>query len=183
MGFYVKQICAEDLRKTRILAWSENNSAVESVQFSSVSQSCLTLWNPLNCSTLGLPVHHSAPGVYTNSCLLSQWCHPTISSSVVSFSSHFQSFPASGSFQMSQFFILNGQSIGVSASTSVLPMNIRDWFPLRQTSCSPRNSQESSPIPEFKGIDSSVLSFLYSPTLTSIHGYWKNHSFACNLDF
>ena len=69
-------------------------------------------------------------GVYPNSCPLSQWCHLTISSSVFPFSSHIQSFPASGSFQMSQFFASGGQSVGVSASTSVLPMNIQDWFPL-----------------------------------------------------
>ena len=70
-------------------------------------------------------------GVYSDSYPLSRWCHPTIS--VVSFSSHLQSFPASGSFQMSQFFISGGQSIGVSASASVLPMNIHDWSPLGWT--------------------------------------------------
>ena len=70
------------------------------------------------------------PGVYSNSCPLSQWCHPTISSSVVPFSSCLQSFPASESFQMSQLFTSGGQSIGVSASASVLLMNIQDWFPL-----------------------------------------------------
>ena len=73
------------------------------------------------------------PGVYSNSCPLSRWCHPTISSSVVPFSSCLQSFPASGSFQMSQLFASGGQSIGVSASTSVFPMNIQDWFPLGWT--------------------------------------------------
>ena len=67
--------------------------------------------------------------VYPNSCPLSQWCHPTISSSVIPFSSHLQSFPASGSFPMSPFFASGGQSIGVSASASLLPMNIQDWFP------------------------------------------------------
>ena len=72
--------------------------------------------------------------VYPNLCPLSQWCHPTISSSVVPFFSCLQSFPASGSFQMSQFFTSGGQSIGVSASTSVLPMNTQDWFPLGLTS-------------------------------------------------
>ena len=72
------------------------------------------------------------PGVYSNSCPLSWWCHPTISSSVVPSSSHLQSFPASGSSQMSQFFTSDGQSIGVSASASLLPMNIQDWFPLGQ---------------------------------------------------
>ena len=73
------------------------------------------------------------PGVYSNSCPLSRWCHPTISSSVVPFSSHLQSFPASESFQISHFFSSGGQSIGASASASVLPMNIQDWFPLGWT--------------------------------------------------
>ena len=73
------------------------------------------------------------PGVYSNSCPLSLWCHPAISSSVVPFSSHLQSSPASGSFPMSQFFSSGGQSFGVSASASVLPMNIQDWFPLGWT--------------------------------------------------
>ena len=73
------------------------------------------------------------PGTYSNSCPLSRWYHPTISSSVISFISHLQSFPASGSFQMSQFFASGGQSIGVPASASVLPMDIQDWFPLGLT--------------------------------------------------
>ena len=111
------------------------------------------------------------PRVHPNPCPLSRWCHPTISSSVVPFSSCPQSFPASESFQMSQLFAPGGQSIGVSASTSVLPMNTQDWSP-----CSPRDFQESSPTPQFKSINSSALSFLYSPTLTSIHDHWKNHS-------
>ena len=72
-------------------------------------------------------------GVYSNSCPSSWWCHPTMSSSVVPFSSHLQSFPASGSFQMSQFFASDGQRIGASASASVLPVNIQDWFPLGLT--------------------------------------------------
>ena len=70
------------------------------------------------------------PGAGSNSCPSSRWCHPTISSSVVPFSSHLQSFPTSGSFPRSQFFTSGGQSIGASASASVLPMNIEDWFPL-----------------------------------------------------
>ena len=90
-------------------------------------------------------------------------------------------FPASGSFPMSQFFTSSGQSIGVSASASVLPiMNIQDWFPFGLTgliSLRPRDSQESSPTPQFKSINSLALSFLYSPTLTSIHDYQKSHSF------
>ena len=79
------------------------------------------------------PCPSPTPGVHTNPCPLSWWCHPTISSSVVPFSSCPQSFPASGSFQMSQFFAWGGQSIGVSASVSVLPMNTQDWSPLGWT--------------------------------------------------
>ena len=122
------------------------------------------------------PCPSPTPRVYSNSCPLSWWCHPTISSSVVPFSSCLQYFLASGSFPMSQFFTSGGQSIAVSASPSVLPMNIQDWFPLGWTGCCPRDSQESSPIPQFKSIDSSVLSFLYNPTLTSTKDYWKKHS-------
>ena len=119
------------------------------------------------------------PRAYPNSCPPSWWCHPTISSSVVLFSSCPQSFPASGFFQMNQLFASGGQNVGVSASTSVLPMNTQDWFPLGWTgwiSLQFRDSQESSPTPQFKSINSSVLSFLHSPTFTSIHDYWKNHS-------
>ena len=105
-----------------------------SAQLSSVSQSCLTLCNP----THGLqharpPCPSPPPGIYPNSCLLSRWCHPTISSSVTPFSSGLQSFPVSGAFPMSQFFTSGGQSIGVSASASVLPMNTQDWSPLGWT--------------------------------------------------
>ena len=88
-----------------------------------------SLW-PHGLQHARLPCPSPASGAYSNSCPLRQWCHPTISSSVVLFSSCLQSFPASGSFQMSQLFASGGQSIGVSASTSVLSMNIRDWFPL-----------------------------------------------------
>ena len=80
-----------------------------------------------------LPCPSLTPGVYSNSCPLSQWCHPTISSSVIPFSSHLQPFPASGSFQRNQFFTSGGQSIGVLASASVLPMNIQKGFPLGLT--------------------------------------------------
>ena len=95
--------------------------ALSFVPFSSVTQLCLTLCDLMDCSTPGLPE------VYSNSCPLSPWCHRTISSSVVPFSSCLQSFPASRSFQMSQFFESGGQSIGVSASTSVLLTNTQDW--------------------------------------------------------
>ena len=79
------------------------------------------------------PCPSLTPGVYSDSCPLSRWCHPTTSSSVIAFSSRLQSFPASGSFPMSQFFASGGQSIGVSDSSSVFPMNIWDWFPLGWT--------------------------------------------------
>ena len=117
------------------------------------------------------PCPSSTPRVYPNLYPLSWWCHPAISSSVVPFSSCLQSFPASGSFLRSQFFTSGGQSIGVSASASVLPMNIQNWFPSGLTgwiSLQSKDSQESSPTPQFKRINSLVLSFLYSPTLTSI---------------
>ena len=92
-----------------------------SCQFSSVARSCLTLCDPMNRSTPGLPVLSPIPGVYPNPCPLSWWCHPTISSSVAPFSSCLQSFPASGSFQMSQFFASGGQSIGVCFSFNISP--------------------------------------------------------------
>ena len=126
-----------------------------------------------------LPCPSPTPGACSNSCPSNQWRHPTISSSVVPFSS-LQSFPASGSFPVSQFFASGGQSIVVSASASVLPMKTRDWFPLWWTdwiSCSPRDSQECSPTPQFKNISSLVLNFIYGQTLTSVHNSLKNYSF------
>ena len=90
----------------------------------SLSQTCLALCNPIDCSTPGLPVLHYLPEFVSNSCPSSWWCYPTISSSVVPFSSCLQSFPASGSFPKSQFFPWGDQSIGASASAAVLPMNI-----------------------------------------------------------
>ena len=126
------------------------------------------------------PCPSPTPRVHPKQCPLSRWCHPTISSYIVPFSSCLQSFPASGSFQMSQLFTSGGQNIGVWASTSVLPMNTQDrsplgwpgWISLQSRGL---KSQESSPTPQFKSINSPVLSFLYSPSLTSIHDYWKNH--------
>ena len=126
-----------------------------------------------------LPCPSPSPRACSNSCPLSQWCHPAVSSSVIPFSSCLHCFPASGSFLMSQLFTWGGQSIEALASTSVLPMNTQDWSPLGWTgwiSLRYREFQESFQIAQFKSISSSVLSFLYSPTLTSIHDYWKNHS-------
>ena len=114
-------------RKKMETIWTLNN------QFSSVTQSCPTLWDTNGLQHARPPCPSPTPRVYSNSCSLSRWCHPVISFSVVPFSSRLQSFPASGSFPMSQFFPSGGQSIGVSASASVLPMNIQDWFPLGLT--------------------------------------------------
>ena len=116
----------------QLLAEWHEAGYLTSFQFSSVAQLFPTLWDPR--------LQHARPlcpsptrRVYSNSCPSSQWCHPTISSSVVPFSSRLQFFPVSGSFQMSQLFALGGQSTGVSASASVLPMNIQDWAPLGWT--------------------------------------------------
>ena len=98
---------------------------------SSVTQSCATLCDPMDCST---PAPSPTPRACSNSCPSSWWCHPTISFSVVPFSSCLQFFPAPASFQISQLFASGGQSIGISASTSVLPMNTQDWSPLGWTS-------------------------------------------------
>ena len=108
---------------------NEDNGSVQfscSVMSNSLQPHGLQHARPLCPST--------SPGVYSNSCPFSRWCHSTILSSIVPFSSHLQSFPASGAFPMSQFFVLGSQSIGVSASAPVFPMNIQYWFPLGWTS-------------------------------------------------
>ena len=125
------------------------------------------------------PCPSPTPRVYSNSCPRSPWCHPTISSSIIPFSSCLQSFPASGSFPMSHFFAACGQSIGASDSASVLPMIIQDWFPLGWTGWISLQSKGPSRVFSNTTVQkhSSALSFLYGPALTSIHNYWKNHSF------
>ena len=154
----------------------------QSVQFSSVQFSRSVVSNSLQPHGLQHarpPCPLPTPGACSNSCPLNLWCYQTISSSVILFSTCLQSFPASWSLSTSQLFPWGDQSIGASASASVLPKHIQNWFPLGWTGgspCSSRDSQESSPTPQFKSINSSVLSFLYSPTLTSMHDYWKNHS-------
>ena len=133
---------------------------------------------PLGLQHARPPCPSATPRAYSNSSPLSRWYHPTISSSVIPFSSHLKFFLAWESFQMSQFFRSGGQSIEVSASASVLPVNIQDWFPLGWDNltflvmeslvgspCSPGDSQKSSLTPQFKSINSSVLSFPYSPAL------------------
>ena len=154
-----------------------SSPSVSSVQFScsAVSNSL----QPHESQHARPPCPSPTPGVHPNSCASSRWCYPAISSSVVPFSSCPQSLPASGSFPMSQLFSWGGQSIGVSALASVLPMNTQDWSPLGWTGWTSLQSQGLSRVfskPLFKSINSSVLSFLHSPTLTSIHDHWKNHS-------
>ena len=151
---------------------------LSSVQFSrSVVSDSLRPHEPQHARP---PCPSPTPRVDSNSCPLSQRWHSAISSSVIPISSHLQSFPASGSFPMSQFFTSGGQSIRVSASASVLPVNIQDWFPLGWTgwiSLQSKGLSRAFPTLQFKSINSLALSFLHSPTLTSIHDYWKNHSF------
>ena len=159
---------------TRKIRW-HNLSFCEQYQFSLVTQSCPTPCDPMYCSMPGLPVHHQLLK-FTQA--LVHWVGDAIQPS------HPLSPPSPLAFNLSQVFsnksalCIRCQTIGVSASASDLPVNIHDWFPYGLTgliSCSPRDSQESSPTPQFKSINSSVLSFLYSPTLTSIHDHWKNH--------
>ena len=147
---------------------------LHSVQYSSVAQLCSTLWDPTNChiqASLSITNSQSSPKLMSIELVMSS-SHLILSS---------PSPPApnrsehQGLFQWVSSSQLGGQSIGVSASTSVLPMNTQNWSPLGWT-CNPRDSQESSPTPQFKNINSSALSFLYGPTLTSIFDYWKNHS-------
>ena len=148
--------------------------------FSSVQFSRLVMSDSLQTHGLQLnrpPCPSPTPGVYSNLCTLSQWCHPTISSSVIPVSSCLQSFTASGSFQMSQFFASGGQSTRVSASASVLPVNIQDRFLLGWTGWISLQSKGLSRVFSNTTVQkASILWRSYCPTLTSIHDYWKNHS-------
>ena len=150
--------------------------------FSSVQFSRSVMYNsfwPHESQHTRPPSPLPTPGVHSNLCPLSWWSHPTISSSVGPFSSCLQSPPASGSFQMSQLFTSGGQSIGVSALASVLPVNTQDWSPLGWTGWISLQSKGLSKV--FSNTTVQKHQFfsaqLYSPTLTSIHDYWKNHSF------
>ena len=134
----------------------------------------------------GPPCPSPTPGVYPDSCPLSRWCHPTISSSVIPFSSCHQSFPAWWSFQMSQFFTSGGQSIGVSASASVLPMNVQDQLPLGWTGLISLQSKGLSRVfsnttvqkHQFFGaqLSSQSKSHMYLFIVMYLHDYWKNQS-------
>ena len=149
----------------------------------SVQFSCSVVSNSLlshGLQHVRLPCPSPTTELCSNSCPSSQWCHPTIWSSVVPFSSCLQSFPASGSFQMSQFFASGGQSIGVSASASGLPMNIQDWFPLGWTGWISFQSKGLSRVfpnttvqkHQFFSSQLSLQSNSHNHTY-----YWKNHSF------
>ena len=148
-------------------------------QFSSVTLSCPILCDPMDCSPRGFPVHHQLPELaQTHAHRVGdaiQPSHPLSSP----FFCH-QSFQASGSFPLSQLFSSGGQSIGASASASILPMNIQDWFPLGSTGLISLQSKGLSRVfsnTTVQLINSSILSFLYGPTLASVHDYWKNYSF------
>ena len=175
------QVCRSNRRclTLKIRGLFENNKIVSricSVQFSRSVMSD-SLW-PYGLQHARPPCPSPTPGVYSNSCPLSRWCHPDISSSFFPFSCP-QSLPASGSFPMSQLFTWGGQSIGVSVSASVLPMNTQDWSPLGWTGWISLQSKGLSRVfsnttvqkHQFFGAQLSSQS-----TLTSIHDHWKNHS-------
>ena len=152
---YVGRFGRMALKHVKYHVWNELCFLIHCL--SSVQFSCSVMSDSLQPHGLQharLPCSSLTPRACSNLCPLSQWCHPNISSSVIPFSSCLQSFPASGSFPMSQFFTSGGQSIGASALASVLPVKIQDWFPLGfdmvWSPCSPRDSQESSPTPQFK---------------------------------
>ena len=154
---------------------TKQSKILNSIQFSSVDS-----LRPHELQHTRPPCPSPTPGVHPNPCPSSWWCHPTISSTVIPFSSCPLIFSSSGSFPMSQLFASGGQSIGVSASASVLAMNIQDWFPLGWTGWISLQFKGLSRVFSNTTVQKhqySVLSFLYSPILTSIHDHWKNHSF------
>ena len=172
---YLVIVCASEQRK---YIWAEQTAVFVLVDFilsvqssrSAVSD-CLL---PHGLQHARPPCPSPPPGAYSNSCPLSRWCHPIISSSVIPFSSLLQSFPASGYFQMSRFFA-SVFSFNISPSSEhpgLISFRI-DCFDLLAVQ---GTSQESSPTPLFKSINYSTISFLYSPILLSIHDYWKNQS-------
>ena len=142
--------------------------------WTSARQASLSITNSWSLSKL----HVHRVGDAVDSCPSSRWCHPAISSSAIPFSCP-QSLPASGSFPVSKLFAWGGQSTGVSASAPSLPMNTQDWFPLGWTGWISLQSKGISRVffnTTVQKLNSLVLSFLYGPTLTSIHDHWKNHS-------
>ena len=154
------------------LSWSSRR------KFSSVTQSCSTLWDHIDCSTPGFPVHHQHPEMVQTH---AHWViHPTISSLSSCSPPAFSLSPALGSFPVSQFLASSGQSIGASALASVLPMSIQDWFPLGLTGSISLQSKglsrvsSNTTVQKHQGL---VLSFHFGASLTPINDYRKNHSF------
>ena len=151
------------------------------LQFSSVQFSCSVVSDslrPHESQHARPPCPSPTPRVHSDSCPSSQWCHPAISSSVVTFSSCPQSLPASESFPVSQRFAWGGQSTGVSTLASFLPKKSQGWSPSEWTGWISLQSKGISRVfsnTAVQSINSSVLSFLYSPTLASLHHHWKNH--------
>ena len=126
-----------------------------------------------------LPCPSPTPGACLNSCPLSGCCHPTISSSVIPFSSCLQSFPASGAFPMNPLFASGGQNIGTPVSASVLPKSIQDWFPLGLTGWISLQSKGLSAVfssTTVQRCNSSALCLLYGPALTTVHDHWEDHT-------
>ena len=173
---HLKEIDYEERKKTSkekvfLERWICNYES--GVQFRSVTQSCPTLCNPMNCSTPDLPVHHQLPESTQTHV---HWVGGAIQPSHPPSSP--QSFPASGSFQMSQLFTSCGQSIGVSASTSVLPVNTQDWYPLGWSGWISLQSKRLLRVFSNTTVQKhQFFGFLYGPTLILIHDYWRNHSF------
>ena len=150
-------------------------SNVSSLQSLCCVQLFATPWTAARQASLSITISRSLLKLMS----IGRWCHPTISSSVIPFSSCPQSFPASGSFPVSQFFASGGQSIRVSASTSVFPMTIQDWFPLGWTGWISLQSRGLPRVFSSTTVQNHQFfsaHFLYSPTLTFIRDYWKNHS-------
>ena len=163
---------AEDIKKR----WQEYTE-FNSVQSLSHVRFFVTPWTAAHQASLSITNSWQSIWAYSNSCPLSQWYHPTISSSVIPFSSSLQSFPASGSFPRSQFFAPGGQSIRASVSASVLPINIQSCFPLGLISLLSKGLSgffSSTTVQKHQFL---VLSFFDGPTLLSVHGYRKIHSF------
>ena len=162
-----------------LLNWKASKIIIQKIIQFSRSVVSDSLW-PHGPQHARPPCPSPTPEVYPHSCPLSWWCHWTISSSVLPFTSCPQSFPASRSFQMSQLFTSGGQNIGVSALTSVLLMNTQDWSPLGWTVWISLQFKGLSRVFSNTTVQKHQFfgaSFLHSPTLTSTHDYWKNHSF------
>ena len=157
-------------QSTQIITWPQDTPSI-------AVQSLSHVW-PYGLQNARFLCSLLFSGVCSNSCPSSQWCHPTILFSASPFSFCLQSFPAAVSFPVGWFFASEGQSIGASASASVLPMNMQGWIPLRLTGLISLQSKGlSDPAPQFESINFLALSLLYGTTLTSTHNYWKVHSF------